>query len=96
MIIFDSKYVISVYEELRSCALGGHYIFNRPPGLDLFLKRGFLKWIEVQEEAEVRARPAEKPAVLREPEFLSCSIEQEITLILANMILERSSSVSAQ
>ena len=96
MIIFDSKYVISVYEELRSCALGGHYAFTRPPGLDLFLKRGFLKWTQVQEEAEVYTRPAEKPAVLREPEFLSCSIEQEITLILANMILERSSSVSAQ
>jgi hypothetical protein len=96
MIISDSKYLISIYEELRSCVLGGHYTFTRPPGLDLFLKRGFLKWIELQEEAEVRARPAEKPAVLREPEFLSCSIEKEITLILANMILERSGNVSAQ
>jgi hypothetical protein len=95
MIIFDSKYLISIYEELRSCALGGHYTFTRPAGLDLLLKKGFLKWTQVQEESEVCTRAAEKPAVLREPEFLSCSIEKEITLILANMILERSGNVSA-
>ena len=95
MVIFDSEHLISVYEELRSCALGGHYTFTRPPGLDLFLKKGFLKWIEVQKEAEVRARPEKEPAVAKEPEFLSRGIEQEITLILANMILERSSNVSA-
>ena len=96
MIIFDSKYLISIYEELRSCVLGGHYAFTRPPGLDLFLKKGFLKWIDVQKEAEVGARTEEKPAVERKPEFLSCGIEKEITLILANMILERSGNVSAQ
>ena len=96
MVIFDSKHLISVYEELRSCVLGGHYAFTRPPGLDLFLKKGFLKWIEVQKEAEVRARPKEEPAVAKEPGSLSCGIEQEITLILANMILERTGSVSAQ
>ncbi|MBM3701196.1 MAG: hypothetical protein FJW68_09855 [Actinobacteria bacterium] len=95
MIISDSKYLISIYEELRSCVLGGHYAFTRPPGLDLFLKKGFLKWIDVQKEADVGTRTEEKPAVLRKPEFLSCGIEKEITLILANMILERSGSVSA-
>lgn len=95
MIIFDSKYLISVYEELRSCVLGSHYTFTRPPGLDLFLKKGFLKWIEVQKEAGVRARPKKESVIAREPGFLSCGIEQEITLILANMILERTGSVSA-
>lgn len=95
MMIFDSKYLISVYEELRSCVLGGHYAFTRPPGLDLFLKKGFLKWTQVQKEAEVRARPAGEPRVAREPGLLSCGIEQEITLILANMILERTGSVPA-
>lgn len=95
MIIFDSKYLISIYEELRSCVLGGHYTFNRPPGLDLFLKKGFLKWIEVQKESEVRARPVKEPIIAKEPGFLSQGIEQEITLILANMILERTGSVSA-
>ena len=95
MVIFDSKYLISIYEELRSCVLGGHYTFSRPPGLDLFLKKGFLKWIEVQKESEVRTRPAGEPAVARAPGFLSQGIEQEITLILANMILERTSNVSA-
>jgi len=95
MMIFDSKYLISVYEELRSCVLGGHYAFTRPPGLDLFLKKGFLKWTQVQKEAEVRKMPAKEPAVAKEPGLLSCGIEQEITLILANMILERTGSVSA-
>jgi len=95
MVIFDSKYLISIYEELRSCVLGGSYVFNRPPGLDLFLKKGFLKWIEVQKEAEVRARPAGELVIAKEPGFLSCGIEQEITLILANMILERTGNVSA-
>ena len=95
MMIFDSKYLISIYEELRSCVLGGHYAFTRPPGLDLFLKKGFLEWTHVQKEAEVRKMPAKEPRVAKEPEFLSCGIEQEITLILANMILERTGSVSA-
>ena len=94
MVIFDSKHLISIYEELRSCVLGGHYTFSRPPGLDLFLKKGFLKWIEVQKESEVRDRPAKEP-IAKEPGFLSCGIEQEITLILANMILERTGNVSA-
>ena len=93
--IFDSKYLISVYEELRLCVLGGHYTFTRPPGLDLFLKKGFLEWTQVQKEAEVQKMPAKEPAVTREPGFLSCGIEQEITHILANMILERTGSVPA-
>ncbi len=95
MMIFDSKHLISVYEELRSCVPGGRYTFTRPPGLDLFLKKGFLEWIEVQKEAGVRSRPAGEPAVAKGPGSLSCGIEQEITLILANMILERTGSVSA-
>jgi len=93
MIISDSKYLISIYEELRSCVLGGHYTFTRPPGLDLFLKVGFLKWVDVHKENE--ARPTKEQAVARKPEFLSCGIEKEITLILANMILERSGNASA-
>ena len=95
MIVFDSESLLAVYEELRSCVLGGHYAFSRPPGLDLFLKKGFLKWTQVQKEAEIRARPVKEPAAIKEPGFLSCGIEQEITLILANMILERTGSVSA-
>ena len=95
MVIFDSKYLISIYEELRSCVLGGHYTFTRPPGLDLFLKKGFLKWTQVQKESEVRARPAGEPRVAKEPGFLSQGTEQEITLILANMILERTGNASA-
>jgi len=95
MIIFDSKYLISIYEELRSCVLGGHYTFTRPPGLDLFLKKGFLKWIEVQKESEVWARPVKEPNIIKEPGFLPQDSEQEITLILANMILERTGNVSA-
>ncbi|MBC8421317.1 MAG: hypothetical protein H8E04_00440 [Actinobacteria bacterium] len=95
MAIFDSKYLISVYEELRSCVSGGCYAFSQPPGLDLFLKKGFLKWSQVQKETGVRAMPAEGPAAVKEPGSLSCGIEQEITLILANMILERTGSVSA-
>jgi len=96
MMIFDSKYLISVYEELRLCVLGGCYAFTRPPGLDLFLKKGFLKWTQVQKGAGVQTMPVKEPRVAKEPGFLSCGIEQEITHILANMILERTGSVPAQ
>ena len=95
MVIFDSEGLLAIYEELRSCVLGSHCTFTRPPGLDLFLKKGFLKWMRVQKESEVWTRPAKEPIIAREPGFLSQGIEQEITLILANMILERTGSVSA-
>lgn len=48
--------------------------------------------MQVQQESEVCARPADEPGIKKEPGFLSSEQEQEITMLLANMILEERSS----
>jgi len=88
-IIFDSEGLLEIYEELRSCVLGSNCIFSRPPGLDLFLKKGFLKWIQVQTEDRDYHKPFKGPEIkVKKPGFLPQGLENEITLFLANMILE--------
>ncbi len=82
------------YESLRSYAFEGTCNFSRPLGLDLFLKKGFLKWIQIQAESEVWAKPV-KREIAKKPEFLPQGLQQETTMLLANMILEqRSGNVS--
>jgi len=96
MIIFDFGGLLAIYEELRSYVLEDIFAFSRPPGLDLFLKKGFLRWMQVQQESGIWARPVKEPNINKEPGFLPQDRVQEITLILANMILEeRGSHVSA-
>ena len=52
--------------------------------------------MQVQQESGIWARPVKEPNIGKEPGFLPQGREQEITLILANMILEeRGSHVSA-
>jgi len=52
--------------------------------------------MRVQKESEVWARSVKEPNIVKEPGFLPQGSEQEITLLLANMILEeRGSNVSA-
>ena len=84
------------YEELRSYVLGNVCGFSRQLGLDLFLKKGFLSWIKIQTESEVYHKPVlESEQVIKKPGFLPQDLQQEITLLLANMILEgRTNSVS--
>jgi hypothetical protein len=60
--------------------------------LDLFLKKGFLRWIQVQQEIETWVRPVDEPNIKKEPGSLPGNQEQEITLLLANMILEERNS----
>ena len=53
--------------------------------------------MQVQKESEVWIKPIREPDVIKETEFLPGDQEQEITLILANMILkERSKHVFHQ
>lgn len=96
-IIFDSEGLLVIYEELRSCVLGNNCTFSHPSGLDLFLKKGFLKWIQVQTEDSDYYKPFKGPEIMvKKPEFLPQGLESEITLLLANMILEeRGGHVSA-
>jgi len=96
-IIFDSGGLLAIYEEIRSCVLGSNCTFSRPPGLDLFLKKGFLKWMQVQTEDRDYHKPIKGPGIMiKKPGFLLQGLESEITLLLANMILEeRGSHVSA-
>ena len=84
------------YESLRSYVLDGVCNFSRPLGLDLFLKKGFLFWIKTEKESKFYHEPVLKTeTIIKNPEFLPDDLQQEITIILANMILEeRSSHVS--
>ncbi|MHB8280640.1 MAG: hypothetical protein ACYDIA_23800 [Candidatus Humimicrobiaceae bacterium] len=84
------------YEDLRSYVLESICGFSRPLGLDLFLKKGFLSWIKIQAESEVYHKPVlESELRIKKPGFLPQDLQQEITLLLANMILEgRTNSVS--
>jgi hypothetical protein len=51
----------------------------------------------VQQESEIWVKPVKKPDAIKEKGFLTGDQEEEITLILANMILkERSSHVFLQ
>lgn len=81
---------LSDYEDIRSYATGEISSLSRPLGLDLFLKVGFLNWMHVQKESRVMVRPVKKPDDIKKP--LPRDQEQEITLILANMILQERSS----
>lgn len=85
------------YEQLRSYVLESVYDFSRPLGLDLFLKKGFLFWIKIQSESTACHKPVrESEQVIKKSEFLAQDLQQEITLLLANMILEgRANSVPA-
>jgi len=85
------------YEQLRSYVLESIYDFSRPLGLDLFLKKGFLFWIKIQSESTACHKPVrESEQVIKKSVFLLKDLQQEITLLLANMILEgRTNSVSA-
>ena len=52
--------------------------------------------MQVQQESGIWASSVKEPSINKEPGFLPQDREQEITLILANMILEeRGSHVSA-
>ena len=88
--IIDYQALCAVYEELRSYVLGDISTFSRPPGLDLFLKAGFLNWAKMQAGEEVWRKPPNVGKV-KGPELYEQGREQEITLILANMILEERS-----
>jgi len=95
-VISDTGSLLKDYEDIRSYVTGHICGFSRPLGLDLFLKKGFLKWMHVQQECGIWARPVKETNINKEPGFLPGDREQEITLILANMILEeRGSHVSA-
>ena len=95
--ISESGNPLSDYEDIRSYATGKILCLSRPLGLDLFLKVGFLNWMQVQKESEVWVKPIREPEIIKETEFLPKDQEQEITLILANMILkERSKHVFHQ
>lgn len=88
----DLKGLLGLYEKLRSYVLGEPNIFSHPPGLDLFLKKGFLNWAKIQKK-EVWSKPL-NVGTAEKKDFCKQGTEQEITLILANMILvERGSNV---
>jgi len=82
--MIDFRGLADFYEDLRSYVLGEATIFSHPPGLDLFLKKGFLNWAKAQ-KGKVQAKPFRTTEC---KESYQQSTEREITLILANMVLE--------
>jgi len=86
------------YEDLRSYVLDSICGSSHPLGLDLFLKKGFLKWIQIQAECKVYRRPVQEADIeIKEKGFLPKDLQNDITLLLANMILKGSdNNVSAQ
>lgn len=85
----------AVYEDLRCYVLGGAVTFSRPPGLDLFLKKGFLGWSKAQKEI-AWVKPL-NTGTEKKKHLLRPAAEEEIILVLANMILaERDGNVSAK
>ncbi|MHB8280650.1 MAG: hypothetical protein ACYDIA_23850 [Candidatus Humimicrobiaceae bacterium] len=84
------------YESLRLYALEGTYNFSRPLGLDLFLKKGFLFWIKAGKESKAYDKfNSSEETKIKGAIFLPNDLQQEITMLLANMILEqRSGNVS--
>jgi len=99
--ISDAKVAISPdtlknYENLRLYALEGTYNFSRPLGLDLFLKKGFLFWIKTEKESKAYDKfKSSEETKIKGAIFLPNDLQQEITMLLANMISEqRSGNVS--
>ena len=99
--ISDAKVAISPdalkdYESLRSYVLDDVCDFSRPLGLDLFLKKGFLFWIKTEKESKAYDKfNSSEETKIKGAIFLPNDLQQEITMLLASMILEqRSGNVS--
>ncbi len=87
--ISDSDSICKDYEYMRSYVTGGICSFSRSPGLDLFLKKGFLQWMHAKAEDRDYHKPFKEPEIKVEKQgCLPDGLESEMTMILANMILE--------
>lgn len=79
--------LVQDYEDLRTYALGNVSRFKHPLGLDLFLKKGFSSWMVVLADNVILHGPAAVVDKTEKP-LLPQDLQYEITLLLANMILE--------
>lgn len=82
--------ICQYYEDLRNYALGYHCVLAVPLGMDLFIKRGMIAWINAWRDFNVEHTTLNKPHTMginSSKISVPTAIQPEITMILANMIL---------
>jgi hypothetical protein len=85
--------MVAHYEQLRADALDPGEERVLTPGLALFLRRGMAAWIEAWPQAPERRLGASAPDYSDRPR-LPLGLRQQISLILAGMILAQRQEVS--
>ena len=82
--------ILHYYEDLRNYSLGNRTAFMNPLGLDLFMKKGSVAWIAAWSDYSIDKFSYFKSDTYEDTNyenFIPQAIHQEITVLLANMIL---------
>lgn len=85
-----SDTILHYYEDLRNYSLGNHTAFMNPLGMDLFMKKGTVAWIAAWSDYSIHKVSHFEPATYidtNHENFIPQAIHQEITVLLANIIL---------
>jgi hypothetical protein len=85
--------LISRYEELRQQALGRPNGISRAQGLALLMRNGISGWVRAW--AQCVAVPASRTERLVEDDILPLEMHREVTMILAEMVLNRRQEATA-
>lgn len=78
--------LIACYEELRERALGRPSEFHRGEGLALLMRSGMSLWMHAAAQSGV-ATPAPPPKRFSDDAIFPLALHQEVTMILAGMVL---------
>lgn len=84
--------VFQYYEELRDYALGRRTALVMPLGIDLFMKRGMMAWMAAWAEFRTHktaGSQSDKAITGSIEPAIPQTIQPEITMLLANIILSR-------
>jgi len=82
--------ILQYYEDLRNYSLGNRTAFMNPLGMDLFMKKGTVAWIAAWSDYsmdKVFHFKSDTCTDISHENFIPQAIHQEITVLLANMIL---------
>jgi len=85
-----SDTILHYYEDLRNYSLGNRTAFMNPLGMDLFMKKGAVAWITAWSDYSIdKISHFRSDAFIdtNHENFIPQAIHQEITVLLANMIL---------
>ena len=82
--------ILHYYEDLRNYSLGNRTAFMNPLGMDLFMKKGTAAWIAAWSDYsidKVSHFKSDTYTDINHENFIPQAIHQEITVLMANMIL---------